>query len=172
MKMGRKIVVAACLAACDLTYNIQLTEKEYDRLERLIPNITAEGIRFDDCSNVFPALIPFSPQIFKISNGNNPAFSLGLKMKGNQWANVIVETDDDLVEEYKVSGGKLIFIVGTMKDKEVNGRVYKNLRSRGWIIVDIDIEASKNHSNQSKSLKKRVQKKSKKKSTAKKSKKK
>jgi len=109
-----------------------LSEEEWARVISLVPNISVDGMRFDDRNSVYPCRIPLHCNVKSFPDG---MVSLSLIFK-DQRVSLIVKADSDIHKEYLNHPRQYVYVVGVMKSKSKDGHVYYNLYCRDVFFVN------------------------------------
>lgn len=109
-----------------------LSDEEYERMRGLIPGCGFVGQPFDETNMLYPFEIPRKSVVTVLSE-KDQVFGVGVRYNRQKFVKVIGGLD--LVQAYESHSGDFLFAVGFISEKEKNGRVFYNMRPRGWIIV-------------------------------------
>lgn len=108
-----------------------LSEEEWTRLIDSVPEISVDGMRFDERNHVYPCRIPLHPNVVSFDDG---MVSLLLLFK-DQRVSLIVKGESDIHKAYLRHPGEYVYVVGVLKPKSKDGRVYYNLYCRDVLFV-------------------------------------
>ena len=120
----------------ELLMSSPLNIEEYKKLKARIPYVPLAGEPFDEINSIYPLQIPESPRVFTV-NGQEGVYSLFLKQNKTS---VSLIGDEELKDLYNTHGGHFIYGVGTKMEKHKNGKIYHNMKLRGWLVVKVKKE--------------------------------
>ena len=109
-----------------------MCDEEWQRMREMIPICPMQGHRFDDFNMLYPFKIPRKPIVHVLSQ-KDEVFSMGVRYNHSQLVGVVGNIE--LMEKYNNYLGEFLFVVGKIKSKEKNDRVYYDIKPRGWLIV-------------------------------------
>ena len=133
--MNRIIKLPSCRALLELKNKEPLSESEYAKLRDVIPECCLAGEPFDEVSWVYPIRIPKVPKVFVLQE-DPYVVSVWGTLNRNIFVSVI--GDEELANCYRENSGAFIFAVGTIKEKVKEGKAFRDLRPRGWVLVVIE----------------------------------
>ena len=148
--MNRVVKLSRCRALMELKNKEPLSEGEYAKLREMIPDCGLSGEPFDEVSWVHPIRIPKDPRVFVLQQ-DTKVVSVWGKFNRNVFVSVI--GDSELEKCYENNPGSFIYAVGTIKEKVKEGKTYRDLRPRGWLLCVIEPPDAKGQKKKSKKKK-------------------
>jgi hypothetical protein len=132
--MNHILTLKSCRALGELKGKEPLTEQEYAILAQLAESCPLQGEHFDEVSWLYPFRIPLEPKVRLLDDREHTISALVIYNKSTC---VGLIGDAELETHYLRYPGALIFAVGEIMAKMKDGKEYKNLRPRGWMIFPV-----------------------------------